>query len=131
MWPHDVAMDANNQYVWYTDHFSNILGRLNRETGEVKEFPFTPLRRKGRENAETDGDSTGPQDGRAGNPGGGAHKIVLGPDGNLLFGTAGGMVMFNPRTEEFKTWPAGSVMFGLDPAGNVWYLDRALHRLDL
>jgi len=129
-WPHDVAIDPNGRYVWYTDHFTDILGRLDRKTGEVKEFNFVPPPRDRGGRTDSD-DSLGPQDGRAGEPGGGSHKITLAPDGNLIIGTGGGTVGFNTRTEAFKTWPNGSVMFAVDTAGNVWYLDRALHRLDL
>ncbi len=131
-WPHDVVIDPDGRHVWYTDHFTNILGRLDRKTGEVKEFSFVPPPRSRRDGSGSD-DPTGPEDARAGNPGGGAgsHKIALAPDGNLVIGTAGGTVLFNPRTETFRTWPSGSVMFGIDRAGNVWYVDRALHRLDL
>jgi virginiamycin B lyase len=68
---------------------------------------------------------------RAGNPGGGAHDMMFDPDGNVVFGMGGGTVRFNPRTEEFKPWASGSNMFGMDPAGNVWFLDKGLHKLDL
>jgi virginiamycin B lyase len=130
-WPHDVEIDSNGRYIWYTDHFTDILGRLDRTTGEVKEFPFVPPARRNRNGGGNVDDPTGPQDGRAGEPGGGAHKITFAPDGRLVIGTGGGTVVFDPKTEEFKTWPAGSVMFGVDRASNVWYVDRALHRLDL
>jgi PEP-CTERM motif len=36
-WPHDILLDPNGKYAWYTDHFTNILGRLDIKTGEVKE----------------------------------------------------------------------------------------------
>jgi streptogramin lyase len=68
---------------------------------------------------------------RAGNPGGGAHDMTFDPDGNVVFGMGGGTVRFNPRTEEFTAWASGSNMFGMDPAGKVWYLDKGLHKLDL
>ncbi len=130
-WPHDVAIDPNGQYVWYTDHFTDILGRLDRKTGEVKEFPFTPARRKGARSAANAEDPTGPEDGRAGEPGGGSHKILFAPDGNLIFGTGSGTIIFDPKTEQFKVWPSGSVMFGISRNGDVWYLDRGnLNRLN-
>jgi virginiamycin B lyase len=68
---------------------------------------------------------------RAGNPGGGAHDIAWDPDGNVVFGMGGGTVRFNPRTETFTPWASGSNMFGLDPAGKVWYLDKGLHALNM
>ena len=43
----------------------------------------------------------------------------------------GGTVRFNPKTEEFTPWASGSNMFGIDPAGTVWYLDKGLHALDM
>jgi len=50
--------------------------------------------------------------------------MTFDPQGNVVFGMGGGTVRFNPRTEEFTPWASGSNMFGMDPAGNVWYLDR-------
>jgi len=126
-WPHDIVLDAKGPYAYYTDHFSFNLGRLDRRTGEVKEFPYTLLSGMGREGMGivTEGQL------RAGNPGGGAHDLAFDPDGNLVFGMGGGTVRFNPRTEEFTPWASGSNMFGIDPAGKVWYLDKGLHKLDL
>jgi len=59
------------------------------------------------------------------------HDIGWGPDGNVVFGMGGGTVRFNPRTETFTPWASGSNMFGIDPAGKVWYLDKGLHALDM
>ena len=42
VWPHDILLDPKSPYAYYTDHFSFNLGRLDRRTGEVKEFPYTP-----------------------------------------------------------------------------------------
>ncbi|HYR87474.1 MAG TPA: carboxypeptidase regulatory-like domain-containing protein [Terriglobia bacterium] len=126
-WPHDIVLDPRSPYAYYTDHFSYRLGRLDRKTGEVKEFPYTLLPGMGREGMGIVGE--GQQ--RAGNPGGGAHDMMFDPDGDVVFGMGGGTVRFNPRTEEFKAWASGSNMFGMDPAGKVWYLDKGLHKLDL
>src|SRR5439155_488505 len=62
---------------------------------------------------------------------GSSDQIAFDPDGNVVFGMGGGTVRFNPRTEEFTPWASGSNMFGMDPAGKVWYLDKGLHKLDL
>ncbi len=126
-WPHDIVLEPNGPYAYYTDHFSFNLGRLDRRTGEVKEFPYTLLSGMGREGMGivTEGQL------RAGNPGGGSHDIEFDPDGNVVFGMGGGTVRFDPRTEEFTPWASGSNMFGIDPAGKVWYLDKGLHTLDL
>ncbi len=126
-WPHDIVLDPKSSYAYYTDHFSYRLGRLDRRTGEIKEFPYTVLPGMGREGMGIVAE--GQQ--RAGNPGGGAHDIAFDPDGNVVFGMGGGTVRFNPRTEEFTPWASGSNMFGMDPAGKVWYLDNGLHKLDL
>ena len=126
-WPHDIVLDPKSPYAYYTDHFSYRLGRLDRGTGEIKEFPYTVLPGMGREGMGIVAE--GQQ--RAGNPGGGAHDIAFDPDGNVVFGMGGGTVRFNPRTEEFTPWASGSNMFGMDPAGKVWYLDNGLHKLDL
>jgi virginiamycin B lyase len=127
VWPHDILLDPKSPYAYYTDHFSFSLGRLDRRTGEVKEFPYTLLPGMGREGmgVVTEGQL------RAGNPGGGAHDMAFDPDGNVVFGMGGGTVRFNPRTEEFTRWASGSNMFGIDPAGKVWYLDKGLHALDM
>ena len=49
VWPHDILLDPKGPYAYYTDHFSFRLGRLDRRTGEVKEFPYTLLPGMGRE----------------------------------------------------------------------------------
>jgi streptogramin lyase len=127
VWPHDILLEPKGPYAYYTDHFSFILGRLDRRTGEVKEFPYPVLPGMGREGMAvvTEGQL------RAGNPGGGAHDIAFDPNGNVVFGMGGGTVRFNPRTEAFTPWASGSNMFGIDPAGTVWYLDKGLHALDM
>ena len=126
-WPHDIVLDPKGPYAYYTDHFSYNLGRLDRRTGEIKEFPYTLLPGMGREGmgVVTEGQL------RAGNPGGGAHDIALDPNGDVVFGMGGGTVRFNPKTEQFTAWASGSNMFGMDAAGTAWYLDNGLHRLDL
>ncbi len=127
VWPHDILLDPKGPYAYYTDHFSFNLGRLDRRTGEVKEFPYSLLSGMGREGmgVVTEGQL------RAGNPGGGAHDMAFAPDGKVVFGMGGGTVRFDPRTEAFTPWASGSNMFGIDPAGTVWYLDKGLHALDM
>jgi streptogramin lyase len=125
-WPHDILLDPKSSYAYYTDHFSFVLGRLDRRTGEVKEFPYSILPDMGR-----DGGIVAERQLRAGNPGGGAHDIAFDPEGNVVIGMGGGTVRFNPRTEAFTPWASGSNMFGIDPAGTVWYLDKGLHALDM
>ena len=126
VWPHDIILESRGPYAYYTDHFSYVLGRLDRRTGQVKEFPYKVLPGMGREGGIV---AEGQQ--RAGNPGGGAHDLAFDPEGNVVFGMGGGIIRFNPRTEEFTSWASGSNMFGMGPGGNVWYLDKGLHRLDL
>ena len=127
VWPHDILLESKGPYAYYTDHFSFNLGRLDRRTGDVKEFPYTLVPGMGREGmgVVTEGQL------RAGNPGGGAHDMAFDPDGNIVFGMGGGTVRFNPRTETFTPWASGSNMFGIDPGGSVWYLDKGLHALDM
>ena len=126
VWPHDIILEPKGPYAYYTDHFSYNLGRLDRRTGEAKEFPYKVLQGMGRE-----GGIIAEGQGRAGNPGGGAHDLAFDPDGNVVFGMGGGTIRFNPRTEEFTPWASGSNMFGMGPGGNVWYLDKGLFKLDL
>jgi streptogramin lyase len=127
VWPHDILLDPKSSYAYYTDHFSFNLGRLDRRTGEVKEFPYSLRPGMGRE----EGGVVAAAQVRAGNPGGGAHDLAFDPDGNVIIGMGGGTVRYNPRTQEFTPWASGSNMFGIDPRGTVWYLDKGLHALDL
>ena len=125
-WPHDILLDPKSSYAYYTDHFSFVLGRLDRRTGEVKEFPYNILPGMGRE-----GGIVAERQLRAGNPGGGAHDMAFDPAGNVIIGMGGGTVRFDPKTEAFTPWASGSNMFGIDPTGTVWYLDKGLHALDM
>ena len=126
-WPHDVLAEPNGPYVYYTDHFSYNLGRLDRRTGEVKEFPYEVLEGMGR----GEGGMIMQAQLRAGNPGGGAHDMQFTPDGNVVFGLGGGTIIFNAKTEQFKPFAAGSNMFGQDGTGNIWYLENdSFHKLD-
>jgi streptogramin lyase len=113
VWPHDVIVDAN--YAYYTDHFSYVLGRLDRRTGEAREFPFPLPSGAGRDPAGGDG--------RAGNPGGGAHDLLFDRHRNVVIGMDRGTVRYAPQTGQFTGWPSGNNMFGLDPSGNVWHTD--------
>jgi streptogramin lyase len=126
-WPHDILLESKGPYAYYTDHFTFTLGRLDRRTGEVKEFPYNLLPGMGRE----EGGAIAAAQLRAGNPGGGAHDIAWDTEGNVVIGMGGGTVRFNPRTQEFTPWAVGSNMFGVAPDGRVWFLDKGLHSLDM
>ena len=123
-WPHDIIVDAN--YGWYTDHFSYVLGRLDKKTGEVKEFPYSIPSGSGRVRAPAG-------QARAGNPGGGSHDLTFDPQGNVVFGLRGATISFNPKTEQFTPRTSGSNMFGMDTAGNVWHTDDegTLYKIDM
>jgi streptogramin lyase len=112
VWPHDVIIDSS--YAYYTDHFSFILGRLDRRSGEVKEMPF-PLPPGVGRNPLTADDRPGSPDGH------GAHELAFDHQGNIVIGMYGGTVKYNPTTGQFTGWASGSSMFGLGPDGNVWY----------
>ncbi len=120
VWPHDVI--ANDRYAYYTDHFSYVLGRVDRETGETVELPFQLPKGAGRGNR-------GEADGRPGDPGGGAHELQFDPRGNVIIGMDNGTVKYDPKTGRFTSWPVGRPMFGLDPAGNLWHMARSQDRL--
>jgi virginiamycin B lyase len=115
VWPHDVIV--NEQYAYYTDHFSYVLGRVNVKTGETTEMPFTLPQGAGRGNR-------GEMDGRPGDPGGGAHELQFDSKGNVIVGMDNGTVKYDPETSKFTSWAAGRPMFGLDPNDNVWFLKR-------
>ena len=113
VWPHDVIVNEN--YAYYTDHFSYVLGRLDRNTGVATELPYPLPPGGGR-------DPMG-GDGRAGNPGGGSHDLLFDPEGNVVIGMDDATVRYDPKTGQFTHWASGNNMFGLDPAGNVWHTD--------
>src|SRR5580704_14222847 len=118
VWPHDVIM--NDKYAYYTDHFSYVLGRIDVKTGEGKEIPFSAPKGAGREGRAMMGDA----DTRPGAPGGGAHELQFDRQGNVIVGMDNGTVKYDPETGKFTAWSAGRAMFGLDPEGNVWNLQR-------
>jgi streptogramin lyase len=115
VWPHDVIV--NEQYAYYTDHFSYVLGRVNVKTGETAELPFKLPEGAGRGNR-------GEMDGRPGDPGGGAHELQFDSKGNVIVGMDNGTVKYDPETSKFMSWAVGRPMFGLDPNDNVWFLKR-------
>jgi streptogramin lyase len=117
-WPHDVI--NNEKYAYYTDHFSYVLGRIDLKTGEGKEMPFQLPKGAGREGLRMAGDA----DGRPGDPGGGAHELQFDRQGNVIVGMDNGLVKYDPKTNQFAAWPMGRAMFGLDPEGNVWFVER-------
>jgi streptogramin lyase len=117
-WPHDVI--NNEKYAYYTDHFSYVLGRIDLKTGEGKEMPFPLPKGAGREGLRMAGDA----DGRPGDPGGGAHELQFDRQGNVIVGMDNGIVKYDPKTGQFVGWPLGRAMFGLDPEGNVWFVQR-------
>jgi streptogramin lyase len=126
VWPHDVIM--NDKYAYYTDHFSYVLGRVDRKTGEGTEMPFSLPKGAGREGRAMAGG-----DGRPGDPGGGAHELQFDSQGNVIVGMDMGTVKYDPKTGKFMSWAAGRPMFGLDADDNLWTLQRQgeLIKLDL
>jgi streptogramin lyase len=114
VWPHDVIM--NKQYAYYTDHFSYMIGQVDVKTGATRELQFQVPTGAGR-TMEID-------DGRPGQPGGGAHELQFDNQGNVIVGMDGGTVKYDPKYDKFVGWAAGRAMFGLDPQNNVWFLDR-------
>jgi streptogramin lyase len=132
VWPHDVLVDSDpaGPYVWYTDHFSNAIGRVNVKTGDAREFQYSlnpDMGRAGQMAALAQGEE------RAGNPGGGAHTIVFDREGKLAIGADDATLRFDRRTYEFTLLEGGSSQFGMDPAGDkIWYQgDEGVVRLSL
>ena len=126
VWPHDVVVDEN--YAWYTDHYSPVLGRVDKETGEVTEFTYSLSF------GEPEDVPEGQR--RAGQRIVGSHDIFVDPQGRIVFsmgGMGGNTFRFDPATEQFTHWPHGDNMIGMDAAGDVWYTPPAgnLYRLDL
>ena len=110
VWPHDVIMDA--KYAYYTDHYSSVLGRLDKRTGEVKEFTYSQNPRE----ALAAGMERAGFEQRAG----GTRDLNFDAAGNIL--VAG--LRFDPKTEQFAPWPPADNLVGVDPAGKVWSLHR-------
>ena len=94
----------NDQYAYYTDHFSYILGRVDLKTGEGVEMPFELPAGAGR--------GSRPEDGRAGDPGGGAHELQFDKFENVIVGMDNGTVKYDPKTGKFMAWSAGSPKIG-------------------
>ncbi len=113
VWPHDVVV--GDQYAYYTDHFSNALGRVDKNTGEAIEMAYPIPPGGGRETGMAAGEV------RAGNPGGGSHDIAMDSQGNVIIGMGGATVRYNPNTEEFDHFTSGNSMFGLDPNNHLWH----------
>jgi streptogramin lyase len=126
VWPHDIILNAD--YGYYTDHFSHRLGRLDKKTGEVKEFPFEPPPGTGRQPFR----QVAGEIGFPGRPGAGPHELLFDSQGRPIIGMAGATVRFDPKTETFTSWTPGDGMFGLTPDDHVWVVedDGPLHRLD-
>src|SRR3984893_12999235 len=118
VWPHDVIM--NDKYAYYTDHFSYVLGRIDVKTGAAVEIPFQVPKGAGREGRNMMGEG----DTRPGAPGGGAHELQFDRAGNVIVGMDNGLVKYDPKYGQFKNWAAGRAIVGLDPEGNVCFLQR-------
>jgi virginiamycin B lyase len=114
VWPHDVIVD--DKYAWYTDHFSYILGRLDKETGEVVELDY-PLPPGG---GRIEG---APGEMRAGNPGGGSPDMLFDSNGDIIIGMDSGTVRYFTETGQSEYWTTGNNMFGLAPNDHVWHTD--------
>ena len=99
-WPHDVLVDPNGKYVWYDDHFIDLVGRLDKKTGETKEFRYS----------RKPGSRTG-------------YGIRFDHKGNILVRGA----RFDPRTEQFTPRSGG---IEVDPAGNYWSTGGGLTKVD-
>lgn len=107
-WTHDVLVDPERRYVWYTEHYQNILGRLDPKSGEIKEFKYERLRLGGRP--------------------GGAHQLSFDTEGKIWLGAVwqGMFVKFDPEKEKFQEWliegfdQFSSPMIEVDWQGNAW-----------
>jgi virginiamycin B lyase len=120
--PHDAVIDAEGM-VWYVDFLAPYLGRLDPQTGEVKEWEV-PVSKPGFPEGSLD--------------------LELDREGNLWFGRLfqAAIAKFDKKTQQFQTWnvPAPynniysvSGFVGLAPDGKVWFnsgLNRKALRLD-
>ena len=103
-WLHDVLPDGKGN-IWYTDHFANVLGRLDPKSGEIKEFRYAHSK-------------PGKQEG--------ALQHTFDKQGNIWLGVLwqGTIGKFDPRTEKFNLWTiaedARLGMVAMDSSGNAW-----------
>jgi streptogramin lyase len=83
--PHDADLDDKGM-VWYNDFREPLIGRLDPQTGETKEWRMPPLQPDFPE---------------------GTLSIEFNRDGFLWIPRfrQGGYTRFDPRTEKFQTWP--------------------------
>ena len=110
-WTHDVIMNAT--YAYYTDHYHPVLGRVDKKTGEVKEFTYTKTSQ--RRALAPDQERAGFQEGA-----GGTRDLRFDRDGNIILEG----FKFNTKTEQFEPFPLGRGLVGIDPAGRYWSLNR-------
>ena len=115
VWPHDVIVD--DTYAWYTDHFSYVLGRMDKRTGEAVELPYPLPPGGGRDLTIAAGTD------RAGNPGGGSHDLLFDSQRNVVIGMDDATVRYDPSEDVFVHWTSGNNMFGIDPSDHVWHTD--------
>ena len=126
--PHDAAVDSEG-IVWYSDHGSMNLGRLNPRTGEVKEWPVPVLK------------PTAPQVGFL--------SVSFDKQGNVWIGSLyqAAIYKFDKKTEKFTSYPAPgeynnndtrssmTAPENSDVDGKVWFDNaqgnQVMHRLDL
>jgi virginiamycin B lyase len=82
--PHDAVMDSDGM-IWYADFVAPIIGRLNPQTGEIKEWPLPEI--------------------KAGFPQG-SLGVALDPKGNPWFGRAfqGGVATMDKKTEKITSY---------------------------
>jgi len=111
---HDLLLDPRGGYVWYNDWRANLVGRVNRKTGEIKEYPIP---------------------GRNDRPGG-FHSQRWDKEGNLWLGQlwSGRLVRFDVKQEKVTgSWQVplewtrtGTVVvcqYVTHPDGPVWTRD--------
>jgi streptogramin lyase len=118
-WPHDVLLDPRGRYVWYNDWRSNYFGRIDIQSGEIKEYPIP-----GRDDRPP-----------------GFLSLQWDHMGNLWGGQlwSGRAVRFDTRNERFtgswgvpqewaRTGTVGVCRHAMHPDGPVWIDDALLRK---
>ena len=118
-WPHDVQVDPNGRYVWYNDWRANYLGRVDIESGEIKEYPIP-----GRDDRPP-----------------GFLSMLWDHEGNLWSGQlwSGRVIRFNVKEEKYtggwgvpqewaRTGTVGVCRHFAHPDGPVWVDDALLRK---
>lgn len=141
-------IEAPDGAIWWTGMWASLVGRLDPQTGEMKEYPLPPKARPHSIVPDAEGNiwytgnsnatigKVDPATGKiteyptqAGDP----HTAIFHPNGNLYFTAqrAGMMGRLNPNTGELKEVKTEARPYGIKvgPEGNLWIAHNGTNKL--